>query len=105
MRFTGAVSVFIVQFHTGKLYLPKLSGGLELVLMSAAMILAYCFPHFDLGNYVTSTAAMHWVNLLSLHQGVFMKFVFLIYLIGVPISFFLMINFVKQNLPGEQRKT
>src|SRR3990167_7235244 len=42
-RITAAVMVFIVQVHTGKLYLSKLSGGLELLLMTTVMLLFYFF--------------------------------------------------------------
>ena len=96
-RITAAVMVFIVQVHTGKLYLSKLSGGLELLLMTTVMLLFYFFPYFDPSLYTSNAVFLHLIQVLDLQQGAFMKITLWIYLVGVPISFIFLFRFVKQE--------
>ncbi len=97
LRFTAAVMVFTVQCHAKRLYLSKFSGGAEFVMMTMVMVLTYLFPHFNLATYTTNPLLLNIINLLNLQQGIFMKLVLLIYLFGVPSTFYLQFRFVKQE--------
>ncbi len=97
MRFTAATMVFAVQCHAKRLYLSKLSGGAELVMITLVMILSYLFPHFNPAYYTTNLTLLYWIDLLNLQQGAFMKVGSLIYLVGVPITFWLQFQFVKRE--------
>jgi len=98
LRFTAAIMVFTVQCHTKRLYLSKFSGGFEFLLMTLVMIASYFFPYFNPVHHTTNPTLLYWINMLSLQQGMFMKLVFLVYLVGVPSTFFLQFNFVKREL-------
>lgn len=95
LRMSASTTVFLVQVHTGRLHLGRLSGGFELFLMTTVMILSYCFPYFNLSHYTNNPTIFYLIDLLNLHQGVFMKFILFIYAIGVPINFILQLNDVK----------
>lgn len=97
LRVTCALSVFLVQAHTGRMYLSRFSGGVELILLTIAMILSYCYPHFDLTAHVTSHFWLSVASFLSLQKGVFIKIAFLPYLIGVPITIAQHFVFVKKH--------
>ncbi len=86
MRFTASTVVFLVQHHTRTMYLTKFSGGGEMLLMTAAVLLSYFYPAFDLTQYIS-------VSGLYLEQGVFMKLTLLIYMVGIPINMALMYRF------------
>lgn len=98
MRFTVCTIVFLVQNHTGKMYLSKFSGGLELLLMTAVMVFSYCFPHLNLVA-MTSNPVLHKILLwLSLDSGVFMKLVLLFYFVGVIPAIIQQYLFAKRHL-------
>lgn len=97
VRITAALSVFVVQFHTRKLYLSRFSGGLELILLNTAMLLSYFFPDFNPSLHTNNTFLLHIINALYLQQGVFMKLTLLVYLIGVPVNFLMQVRFVKKH--------
>lgn len=97
-RFTAATMVFTMQCHTNRLYLSKFSGGFEFLLMTIVMLLSYAFPHFNPAMHTNNSFLLHWIDLLNLQQGLFMKLTLLIYLIGVPITFYLQFKFVKKEL-------
>ncbi len=97
LRCTAATNVFLVQVHTGKLLLGRFSGGLELVLFSAAMILSYYFPHLNLVEHTQNSHALYWINTLDLTNNVFMKITLLFYLFGVPMTFWQQNQFVRRH--------
>lgn len=97
VRFTGATTTFLVQMHTEKLPIGKLTGSSEAVLMTAVMFSTYYFPHFALRHYTSNAALLHLMDVLSLNQGVFMKLVLLIYLVVLPINFVQQWRFVKKH--------
>lgn len=96
LRCTAATSTFLVQMHTGRLLLGRFSGGLELVLFSATMILSYYFPHLNLAEHTQNSLALYWIHALDLTSGVFMKITLMFYLIGVPMTFWQQTRFVKR---------
>ena len=98
LRITAAVMVFTVQCHTKRLYLSKFSGGLEFLLFSSAMVLTYCFPHFNLQLMTQNPFLLKCIDVLSLQQGVFMKLALLVYWVGVPINMVLQFRFVRRVL-------
>lgn len=95
LRVTVALMVFTVQCHTGRLYLSRFSGGVELVLFSVAMVLSYCYPHFNLLNHISSPLLLHYAHILNLQTGAFMKIALWTYAIGVPITIVQQFWFVK----------
>jgi phosphatidylglycerophosphate synthase len=97
-RFTMCAVVFLVQNHTGKMYLPKVSGGGELLLMTAAMILSYFYPHLNLLQHIHNPAMLGIATWLQLDSGVFMKIVLIFYLIGLVPSFIKQYNFARKEL-------
>src|SRR3990167_3009844 len=96
LRITAALMVFTVQAHTKRFYLSRFTGGLEFLLLSAAMILSYCYPHFNLASHTTNGFILSCINVLSLQQGIFMKLALCIYFIAIPINIFLQFQFVQK---------
>lgn len=98
LRVTAALVVFVVQVHTGRMYLSWFSGGLELVIMTLTMVLSYCYPHVDFSGNTSNAVWISIVDALDLHQGVFMKLALLFYLVGIPIYSFFTFRFVRKQL-------
>lgn len=98
LRFTAATIVFVMQSHTNRLWLTKVSGGTEFLLFMLVMALSYAFPNFNPATLTTNPTLLHWINLLSLQQGCFMKVVLWIYFIAVPIVFIMQFKFMKDVL-------
>ncbi|PHQ82308.1 MAG: hypothetical protein COB66_00555 [Coxiella sp. (in: Bacteria)] len=98
MRFTICTVVFIVQNHTGKMYLTKFSGGAELLFMTVVMSLTYGYPHFNLLPHITNPALLKVATWLSLDSGVFMKLILLCYFIGMVPNFFQQYLFARREL-------
>jgi phosphatidylglycerophosphate synthase len=98
LRITAATTVFIAQVHTGKLYLSKFSGGLELFLMTSVMLLSYFYPNLNLTTMLQNPILVKAMLFLALDQGVFMKIALLVYLVGVPLAMLITARFVKQEL-------
>ena len=98
MRFTICTVVFLVQNHTGKMYLSKFSGGGEFLLMTGVMLLSYALPHFNLLPYITSPILLKAAVWLSLDSGVFMKLILIFYLIGMLPSFVAQYLFARREL-------
>lgn len=98
LRITAASIVFISQIHTGKLYVPRFSHGIELILMTTAMFLSYLYPHLNLVAISHNTFLAEISSVFNLSSGVFMKIVLLFYGIALPIGIFFIIQFVRQEL-------
>ena len=98
LRITTSVMVFTVQCHTNRLYLDKFSGGTELILFSAAMILTYFFPNYNPLFHTISTTTASWIEYLNLDSGLFMKLALLVYFVGSPIYIVKQFIFVKRQL-------
>ncbi|PIZ03639.1 MAG: hypothetical protein COY58_08285 [Gammaproteobacteria bacterium CG_4_10_14_0_8_um_filter_38_16] len=98
LRLTAALMVFLVQSHTGKLYLSRFSGGFDFLLLTAAVLLSYCYPYLNLAQHTHNLTALFWIDWFDLYQGVFMKLVLLIYFVGVPINIVMQFRFVSKML-------
>ena len=96
LRQAAATAVFISQSHTSQLYLPRLSGGTELILLSSAMLASFIWPQPS--QALLFLNHIHAANPLDFSHGFFMKIILLIYLIGTPIAFYSINQFVKNNL-------
>ncbi len=97
-RFTLCTVVFLVQNHTGKMYLQKFSGGGELVIMTTVMLLSYFYPHFNLVSEMNHSIWQRIAAWLHLDSGVFMKLALICYLIGMVPSFIQQYRFAKREL-------
>lgn len=98
LRITASLMVFTVQSHTKRFYLGRLTGGLEFILMTGAMLLTYFYPAANPLQWTTNSTALYVMNLLSLQHGVFMKLALIPYFIGVPINIVLQFRFVRRIL-------
>lgn len=98
LRVTTSLMVFTVQYHTKHLFLDKFSGGVEFILFNAVMILSFFYPHFNPILYTHNPILIHWIKLLNLESGMFMKLTLLVYFIGSPIYIIKQFFFVKNNL-------
>lgn len=98
LRVTASLMVFTVQAHTKRFYLGRFTGGLEFLLMTAAMLLTYFYPHANPLQWTTNSTLLSMINDLDLQQGVFMKLAFLPYFFGIPINIILQFRFVKMCL-------
>ena len=103
LRVTASAVVFIVQAHTKKVYLSRVSGGFETLLFSIAMILSYCYPTMNPAMLTTDPFLLKWIFLLDLQKGFFLKCALFPYFIGIPITFFLQFRFVKKELMQSPR--
>lgn len=97
-RFTLCTVVFLVQNHTGKMYLSRFSGGGELLLMTTVMILSYCYPHFNLLQYIHNPTLLNIATWLNFDSGVFMKIVLIFYLIGMVPQYWIQYRFAQKAL-------
>lgn len=100
-RFTICTVVFLVQNHTGKMYLTKFSGGGELLLMTAVMILSYCSPHFNLLHHINDPTLLSIATWLHLDSGVFMKITLLLYILGIVPNSIQQYRFARRELCGD----
>jgi phosphatidylglycerophosphate synthase len=98
LRVTASLMVFVVQCHTNKIYLTRISGGFETLLFSAAMMLTYYYPHINPALLTDNAFLKASIDALSLQHGIFMKCALLPYFIGVPITIVLQFRFVKKEL-------
>lgn len=105
LRITISALVFVVQCHTRKLYLTKFSGGLEFLLLNAVMLLSYFFPHANPAHWTHHSILLHWINVLDLRQGFFMKIALWAYFIGVPINTVKQFRFANQILNPQRQQS
>lgn len=97
-RFTLCAVVFIVQNHTGKMYLTRFSGGGEFLLMTLVMIFSYLYPHYNLMQHLSNPIALKIAVTLHLESGFFMKLVLIFYLIGMVPNFIQQYRFARREL-------
>jgi phosphatidylglycerophosphate synthase len=97
-RFTMCTVVFLVQNHTGKMYLTKFSGGGELLFMTTVMILSYCFPYFNLLPYIHNPTLLSIATWLHLDNGVFMKLILVCYIFGMTPNMVQQYRFARKEL-------
>lgn len=97
-RFTLCTVVFLVQNHTGKMFLSRFSGGGELLFLTTVMILSYLYPHFNLLTHIHNPQLLQVASWLSLDSGVFMKVVLLFYLVGFVPQYWLQYRFAQKEL-------
>lgn len=100
-RFTLCTVVFLVQNHTGKMYLSKFSGGGELLFMTTVMLLSYYYPHFNLLHYLHNATLLNIATWLNLDTGVFMKIILIFYLIGMIPQYWIQYHFAREKLTKE----
>jgi len=97
-RFTACTVIFLVQNHTGKMYLTKFSGGGELLFMTTVMVLTYFYPHFNLLKHIHNPILLHIAAWLHLNTGVFMKLILVCYLFGIIPNLFQQYYFTRRQL-------
>ena len=101
----GLAALFIYQetnTHQQKINVQQtLCNYKNLLTHASFMSYAFCVTLAFSGILAWLTTLpflLHWINLLHLQQGMFMKLVLLVYFVGVPINFILQFRFVKNEL-------
>ena len=95
LRITASLMVYLVHSHTRHYILGRFTGGLEFLLMNAAMILSYYYPYINPTHLTQNHFLLQAIHFLDLQHGLFMKLALLVYFVGVPINVFLQFRFVR----------